>query len=116
MEECDDAIDDVANDDDEKNHGHHIPYEEIDELQIVRLEEEEVRRSMRQTKSSSRYNTQEYVMLTNGESRKALENQSLEEPKFQIRDHVWLLRRNVKIIRPCDKFHLSSLIKSMMLL
>ena len=28
---------------------------------------------------------------------------SPEEPKFRIGDHVWLLRRNVKTTRPCDK-------------
>ena len=28
---------------------------------------------------------------------------SPEEPKFRIRDHVWLLRRNVKTTRPWDK-------------
>jgi hypothetical protein len=30
-------------------------------------------------------------------------NSSPEEPKFQIGDRVWLLRRNVKTTRPCDK-------------
>ena len=28
---------------------------------------------------------------------------SPKEPKFQIGDRVWLLRRNVKTTRPCDK-------------
>ena len=28
---------------------------------------------------------------------------SPEEPKFRIGDRVWLLRRNVKTTRPCDK-------------
>ena len=28
---------------------------------------------------------------------------SLEEPKFRVRDHVWIIQRNVKTTRPCDK-------------
>jgi hypothetical protein len=32
-----------------------------------------------------------------------LDSDSKVEPKFQIVERVWLLRRNVKTTRPCDK-------------
>ena len=48
MEEYDDATNDVVDDDDEQNHDHCIPGDQIDHISVVPLQVEEARRFMGQ--------------------------------------------------------------------
>ena len=58
-------VDDAANDDDELNPDHRCLGDQINDISAAPTEEEEVR-SMRQRRRSTRYNTHDYVLFTNG--------------------------------------------------
>ena len=49
----------------------------------------------------------QHLQIAQSAHKKAIDRHRLDssrkEPKFRIGDRVWLLRRNVKTTRPCDK-------------
>ena len=70
VEEYEDTADDAANDapdeDDEQDHDHQTLGDQIDDVSTNPPEVEGVRRSIRQRRPSTRYNTHEYVLLPDG--------------------------------------------------